>query len=259
MASAAVSGGNLHYQIDGPAGAPVLMFSHSLGTNLSLWNLQAAALSRWFRILRYDSRGHGRSTFGAGPYSIDLLTRDALDLLDQLEIDRVHFCGLSLGGMIGICLAASAPSRVDRLILANTAPLLGSREAWDQRIDSVRKCGMAAIAGNVVDRWLTQDFRQHFPSETAAIWQMLLDTPPEGYCASCAAIRDSDQRARLGSIHANTLVIGGTYDPTTSPEICRALADGIAGAHYVELPTAHLSNIEAAEAYAAAVRDFLLL
>jgi len=258
MSFAELDGGRIHYRFDGAPDAPVVVLSHSVGTDLSMWQRQVDALSLRFRVLRYDSRGHGGSLVTAGPYSIELLARDALQLLDRLAISRVHFCGLSLGGMVGMWLAAHEPARVGKLVLANTAAHLPPPEAWDARIKSVREGGMAAIADVVLGRWFTSAFRESSPLDVQAARRTLLTTSPEGYIACCAAIRDMDQRATLKSIWSDTLVIAGQRDPATPPETCRMVADAIRGARCIEFTASHLSNIEAGEAFSAAVLDFLL-
>jgi 3-oxoadipate enol-lactonase len=257
MTDTATSGIVLHHRIDGPADAPWLVLSNSLGTDLSLWDRQMPALARCFRVLRYDARGHGRSPVTPGPYTVALLGQDVVDLMDQLNIARAHFCGLSLGGNVGIWLGAHAPGRVEKLVLANTAAQIPPPERWNERIDAVRRGGMAAIVEGVLTRWLTPGFRERDPAGAQAARAMLLAAPPEGYCASCAAIRDNNQHADLASIHVPTLVIAGSADPATPPAMGRVLAQGIAGARMIELPAAHLSNLEAPEAFTAAVLEFL--
>jgi 3-oxoadipate enol-lactonase len=246
----------LHSRIEGASG-PLLMLSHPLGADLTIWDAQAAALSRQFRVLRFDTRGHGRSFVPPAPATIERLALDALALLDRLEMPRVHFCGLSLGGMIGMWLAAHAPDRVERLVLANTAAQLGPPGNWDARIAAVRTGGMASIADTVLSRWFTPEFSQREPAAMAKIRATILATPPEGYAACAAAVRDMDQRASLAAIRAPTLVIAGTHDPATPPALGWAIADAIPGARYTELGAAHLSNIEAAGAFNAAVSEFL--
>ena len=257
MPFAEINGGKIHYRIDGAEGAPVLVFSNSLGTDLSLWEKQVGAFSRSFRLLRYDSRGHGASLVTPGPYSIELLARDVLSLLDRLAIRRAHFCGLSLGGMVGMWLASHTPERIDRLVLANTSPLMAPPDAWEKRIDAVGKGGMAAIAGAVIERWFTPAFRERAPADVEPVRKVLLATPPLGYIGCCAAVRDMDQRSQLPSIRSRTLVIGGSHDPATPPAMGRGIADAIPGAQYIELSAAHLSNIEAADAFNNALSDFL--
>jgi 3-oxoadipate enol-lactonase len=257
MPFAEISGGRIHYQIDGSRDAPVLVLSNSLGTNLAMWDRQIGALASSFRIHRYDCRGHGRSLLSPGPYSIELLGRDVVSLLDHLKLARVHFCGLSLGGMVGMWLGAHEPGRVDRLVLANTAAQLGPAQAWDARMAAVGQGGMMAVTGTIIERWFTPAFRERCPAEVEAVRQALLTTPPEGYIACCAAVRDMDQRGALASIQSPTLVIAGRHDPATPTATCRAVADAIHGACFTEFSAAHLSNIEAAAAFNQAVLDFL--
>jgi 3-oxoadipate enol-lactonase len=245
------------YRWDGPDDAPVLVLSHSLGTDVSMWDPQVPALARHFRVLRYDTRGHGRSAVTPGPYSIEQLAKDVLVLLDGLDVSRARFCGLSMGGLIGMWLGAHAHARVERLVLCNTGAKIGTAQSWNQRIESVRAEGMAGISSSVVERWFSAELRTRAP-EVAARARALLDaTPPEGYVACAGAIRDADERDDLGAIPVPTLVVAGSRDPATPPADGRRLADGIAGAEYVELPAAHLSNLEAPEAFASAVVAFL--
>ena len=257
MAFVDIDGGRLHYRVDGAADAPALVLSNSLGTSLSMWETQLPTLSRHFRVLRYDSRGHGQSTVTPGPYSIELLARDALVLLNALDLERVHFCGLSMGGMIGMWLAIHAPERINRLVLSNTAPRIAPPELWNTRIETVRNGGMKAITDGVIGRWFTQAFIARAPEAVEAVRQGLLSTPPEGYIGCCAAIRDMDQRGEVEQIQAPTLVISGTHDVATTPADGRFLVERIAGARYTELAAAHLSNIEAADQFTEAVLKFL--
>jgi len=244
-------------RVDGRADGPVVVLSNSLGTNLTMWNEQLPALAQRFRVFRYDTRGHGASSVTPGPNTIPKLGRDVLGLLDALEIRRVHFCGLSMGGMTGMWLALNAPERIDRLVLANTAPQIGTDEVWNARIEAVRKGGMEAIAEAVLERWFTAGFRQGAPVTVARIRAMLTETPAEGYIANCAAIRDMDQREAIRAIRHPTLVIAGTHDPATTAADGRKMAEAIAGARYVELDAAHISNIEKAERFSAELTRFL--
>jgi 3-oxoadipate enol-lactonase len=247
----------VHYLFGGAAGAPVLAFSNSLGADLSMWEPQMLELKKRFRVLRYDTRGHGRTSVTESPYEIEQLARDVLRLLDALGFRRAHFCGLSMGGKIGMWLGAHAPERIEKLVLCNTGARIGTAEAWNARISSVHDLGMKGIAAAVTERWFTAGFRERSPGLVAAARAMLERTPPEGYVACCAAIRDSDQGAGIGGIRAPTLVIAGRHDPATPPADGRALAEGIAGARYVELEAAHLSNIEAAPDFTAELAAFL--
>ncbi|HEX2350978.1 MAG TPA: 3-oxoadipate enol-lactonase [Ktedonobacterales bacterium] len=249
--------GRCFYRFDGLEDAPVLMLSSSLGTDHRMWEPQTPALMRRYRVLRYDTRGHGGTDAPAGPYAMAELGCDARDLLDALGVARASFCGLSMGGMVGMWLAANAPDRVDRLMLCNTAALLGPPQRWDARIAAIRAGGMAAIASGVVAGWFTADYSAREPDVIAQMRETLTNTPAEGYIACCEAVRDMDQRALLARIQAPTLVIAGAHDAATPPADGRALADAIAGARYVELVAAHLSNIEAADAFTDAIIRFL--
>jgi len=257
MPFADVAGARLHYRFDGREDAPVVLLSNSLGTELAMWAPQMDALTARYRVLRYDSRGHGLSSVTHGPYAIAQLARDALGLIDALALPSVMFCGLSIGGMVGQWLGANAPTRVTKLALCNTGAQIGTPEVWNTRIAAVVEGGMAAVVDGVLARWYTADFMAAAPDEVAATRAMLLACPPAGYVAACAAVRDMDQRAAAATISAPTLVIAGTHDAATPPAAGRFLADAISGSRYVELSAAHLSNVEAAPAFTQALTEFL--
>jgi 3-oxoadipate enol-lactonase len=257
MPFADVAGARLHYRFDGPDGAPVVLLSNSLGTELAMWAPQMDALVARYRVLRYDSRGHGQSSVTHGPYSIAGLARDALGLIDALALPQVMFCGLSMGGMVGQWLGANAPTRISKLALCNTGAQIGTPDIWNARIEAVVQGGMAAIVDAVLARWYTAGFMTAAPAEVAITRAMLLATPAAGYVAACAAVRDMDQRATASTIRMPTLVIAGTHDAATPPSAGRFLADAIAGSRYVELSAAHLSNVEAAPAFTQSLTDFL--
>jgi 3-oxoadipate enol-lactonase len=252
-----IEGAKLNCRVDGPPEAPAVVLSNSLGTDLSMWDAQMPALSARFHVLRYDTRGHGASAVTPGPYTIGELGRDVLMLLDAVKIRRAHFCGLSMGGMIGMWLGVHAPDRIGRIVLANTAPKIGTPEMWNQRIDTVREGGMESIADILLERWFTAGFRARAPEPVARLRAMLTATPAEGYMACCAAVRDMDQREAIAAIRHPTLVIAGTHDPVTPPAEGRAAAERIRGAKYLELDAAHLSNIEAAERFTTELIGFL--
>jgi 3-oxoadipate enol-lactonase len=252
-----VDGARLRCRFEGTASSPVVMLSNSLGADLTMWDDQLPTLLRQFRVLRYDTRGHGGSTVAPGPCSIERLGRDVVGVLDGLGIDRVHFCGLSLGGMTGMWLGLNAPNRLRRLVLANTAARIVPPENWNARIERVRTGGMRAIAPAVLERWFTPAFHAQHPERIAAMQRMLEGTPADGYVAACSAVRDMDQREAIAGIRVPTLVIAGASDQATPPADGRHLARRIAGARYVELATAHISNIEAAAEFNAAVVAFL--
>lgn len=222
-----------------------------------MWDPQLAALEKKFSVVRYDTRGHGQSSVTAGPYTIEQLSRDVVRLLDALRLDRVHFCGLSMGGMIGMWLGVNAPDRLRRLVLCNTAARIGTEESWNARIEAVRKGGMKAIASAVIERWFTQDFRARAPEAVAPAQRMLENASTEGYTACCAAIRDMDQRAAISAIRTPTLVMAGAKDPVIPLAEARFPAENISGATLVELDAAHLSNVEASEKFTSELIRFL--
>jgi len=251
------NGARLHYELDGREDAPVLVLSNSLGTNLDMWEPQMPALLQHFRVLRHDARGHGSSDVTPGPYTIAQLGGDVLALMDHLGISRAHFCGLSMGGMIGMWLGAHHAGRIDRLVLCNTAAKIGTPDTWNPRIAKVDAEGMASVVDTVLDRWFTPGFRQRAPQQVAIVRDMLLETEPAGYGANCAAVRDMDLRADIASITVPTLVIAGTHDGSTPAADGRAVADAIPGARYVELDAAHLSNWEQTDQFTQALLGFL--
>ena len=247
----------IHYALEGQSGSPVLVFSNSLGANYSMWDPQARGLGKKFRILRYDTRGHGQSSATTGPYSIELLAKDVLVLLDALKMDRVHFCGLSMGGMIGMWLGANSPQRLNKVILCNTGAKIGNVEGWNTRIEAVRTNGVKSVSSAVLERWFTLAFREKNPATVSNTQKMLESVNPDGYAACCAAVRDFDYRKQLNSIRVPTLVIAGAHDPATPPADGRFIADHIPGARYVELNAAHLSNIEDQDCFNKKVAAFL--
>lgn len=257
MPIAEVNGTRLHYRFDGEEDAPVLMMSNSLGTDLHMWDGQVESLMQYFRLLRYDSRGHGKSASPEGPYSIDMLAQDALGLLDTVGIERAHFCGLSMGGMVGQWLGAHTPGRVDRLVLCNTSAHLPPASLWDGRIEAVTSGGMEAITEAVVERWFTAAFRQSNRDDVGKVKAMLLATPPTGYAGCCAAIRDLDLREIASAITALSMIVVGEHDPATPPDHGEFLQHSIHGSRLARLDSAHLSNIEATAAFNQAVVTFL--
>jgi 3-oxoadipate enol-lactonase len=252
--------GDLHYQLDGPAAAPVLILSNSLGTDLQMWDAQVPAFAEHFRVLRYDTRGHGQSLVTDGPYSIEQLGRDVLALADALDIQRFSFCGLSMGGLIGQWLAINAPTRIQRLVLCNTAAKIGSPEVWNPRIETVLRDGQAAMLAlrdASIARWFTAEFAATQPALVDPVVGMLAATAPQGYAANCAAVRDADFCEQIASIVAPTLIVCGTADGVTTPEHGRYMQERIRAAELVEFHAAHLSNVEAGELFTSRVLTFL--
>ena len=257
MAFAELDGIRIRYELVGDASLPTLLLSNSLGANLAMWEPQVNPLGSRFRLLRYDTRGHGSSSVPPGPYTIVALGQDVLHLLDFLEIEQAGFCGISMGGVIGQWLGVNAPDRIHKLILANTAAKIGVAEVWDTRIETVLRDGLDSVIPGTLERWFTPPFHAARPEIIATISAMLHATNLQGYAACCAAIRDADFRASLHAIPTPTLVIAGTHDPVTTPKDAQFLAENIPRASYVELPAAHLSNVEAASEFSAALHGFL--
>ncbi|MDH4873698.1 3-oxoadipate enol-lactonase [Pseudomonas sp. BN515] len=260
MPAVRLADGDLNYLLEGPTGKPVLVLSNSLGTDLHMWDAQIPAFIQHFQVLRYDTRGHGKSLVSEGPYSIEQLGGDVLALLDALDIEKAYFCGLSMGGLIGQWLAINAPARIERLVLCNTAAKIGAPEVWNPRIDTVLSGGAQAmrdLRDASISRWFTPDFAEAQPAKVEPIVGMLAQTSPEGYAANCAAVRDADYREQLGRISAPTLIVCGSGDPVTTTEHGRFMQERIAGAELMEFHAAHLSNVQAGDAFSQRVLAFL--
>jgi 3-oxoadipate enol-lactonase len=249
----------LHHTFDGPEDAPVLVLGSSLGTTGAMWDETVPALTERFRVLRYDTRGHGRSPAPDGPYAMDELGADVLALIERLGIEgRVSFCGLSIGGMIGMWAASEAPERFDRLVLCCTVPHFPPPDLWNERAATVRAEGMGPMVDPALERWLPPDVRAERPEAEEHLRSLIASTPPEGYAGCCEAIRDMDLRERLRSIRAPTLVLAGSDDPSTPAERVRPIADAIQGAQYVELEgAAHIANVARPAAFVDAVSGHL--
>jgi 3-oxoadipate enol-lactonase len=239
----------LNHRINGPYDAPVVVLSNSLGASMEMWAPQVPALSVRFRLLRYDQRGHGDSPVPAGPYDISDMGRDVLELLDQNEIERAHFCGLSMGGSTGMWLAANAPERIDRLVLLCTSAHFGNPEMWIERAATVREQGTEAVADGGIGRWFTDAFRAREPAIAARFRAMIASQPDDGYAELCGVLQRLDVRDELARIAAPTLVIAGAQDPSTPPDPhAQLIAGRIPGARLEVLdPGAHLINVERAE------------
>jgi 3-oxoadipate enol-lactonase len=257
MPIAQVNGCRIHYEFAGRANAPALVLSNSLGANFLMWDAQVHDLQRNFRVFRYDTRGHGQSEVTPGPYTFEQLARDVLALADSVNIDKFSFCGLSMGGVTGIWLALHAAKRLHKLALCSTGAKIGTADAWNARIEAVRKGGTKSIAAATMERWFTARFREHEPQTIERIQQTLANTNTEGYIACCEALRDADFREQVASISVPTLVISATHDPAAPPPDGKFLAKQIAGARYVELDAAHLANIEQQKQFTQEVSQFL--
>jgi 3-oxoadipate enol-lactonase/4-carboxymuconolactone decarboxylase len=246
-----------YYRLNGSENRPIVVFSHSLGCDHTMWDAQADALAPHFFVLRYDTRGHGASEAPTGDYSIEMLAADAFALLEALGIERFVWCGLSLGGMIGQRIAAKAPERVTNLVLANTSPRMDSA-AMETRRRTVLEQGAKAIVDAVMGRFFVPETLATNPASVAGIRRTFLTTNSAGYSGCCAAIRDMDNTSLLGSIRCPTLIISGDHDPSTPwSGHGEVLAREIANAHVERLPTAHLSNIERPRSFTAALFRFL--
>lgn len=248
----------LHYRVDGRTDGAPLLFSNSLGTDLGMWDAQVAELSDTFRIVRYDTRGHGASGLPSGPTTLDRLGQDLLALLDHLEIEATHVCGISLGGLTAQWLAIHHPTRVKRLILSNTAARIGSPEIWNARIDAVTSAGMEAVVEAALKRFFSPAFHGRHPEVVQQFGAILRATDSTGYTACCAAVRDADLRPLVAGIRAPTRVIGSSLDESTPPAQAEALHAAIPGSELLLLEgVAHLTNIEQPATFSNLLRNFL--
>jgi 3-oxoadipate enol-lactonase len=257
---AEANGISFNCRIDGPEGAPWVMLSNSLATNLSMWDGQAAVLAERYRVLRYDQRGHGRSDAPAGDYDFDLLADDAAALMQALDIDACHFVGLSMGGMTAMGLGLNHPERLLSLTIANSRADVTPKfqSVFDERIALALEQGMEPLVEPTVSRWFTEALRADAPAFLDAVRAMVRDTPPVGYAGCARAVQHVDYLSRLGAIDKPVLLIAGAQDIATPPEGMRAIQAAIKGSRYVELdPASHLSNLEQPEAFTKALGDFL--
>lgn len=244
--------------LDGPPGAPVLVLGTSLGTSRTVWDRQVAALGARFRLLRFELPGHGGSAAWPGPYTIAGLGAGVLALLDSAEVECAAYCGISLGGMIGMWLAANAPDRVASLGLVCTSAYLPPADGWRARADQVLATGLTSISAQSASRWFTPGFASREPEVVASFVAELESTDPVGYAGCCLAIADMDLRAGLSSIKAPTLVISGADDPATPPDHGAAIADGISGARQIVVKdAAHLANVSSPAEVTAVLLDHL--
>ncbi len=254
------SNGSIHYEVSGRNHAPALVLLHPLGASLGTWQPQLADFERFFHVVRIDLRGHGKSRLDDGPpspCSMAELAADALAVLDALHIERAHWCGVSIGGVIALQVAVSAPRRVHRLVLANTGASFAPASDWDTRIETVRTQGLEPLLAATPERWFSAGFREREPAAVAAVVELFAATQARGYIEACTALRDLDLTSQLGEVQAPTLVIAGARDTPASLERAEQLAAGIVGADLLVLDAAHLSNVEQAEDFTSAVVDFL--
>jgi 3-oxoadipate enol-lactonase/4-carboxymuconolactone decarboxylase len=254
-----VNGTRIFYRLEGQSSRPLLVFSHSIGTDHAMWAPQAADLLPHFHILRYDTRGHGASDASAGEYSVELLGRDILAVADLLNVDKFAYCGLSLGGAIGQWLGAHAFDRLTKLVLANTSPQFTPRSNWETRIKMVGDGGMSSVVDIAMQRFFSADVLAQNEPYVGSIKSVFLGTNPVGYLGCCAALRDFDSRPWLSQIHVPTLIITGDRDVSTPWDgHGEILASQIPGAQSLRLPAAHLSNLERPRSFTAALLGFLL-
>jgi 3-oxoadipate enol-lactonase len=257
MTDIIIAGETFNVLIEGDENKEVLMLSNPMGTNLHLWDPQIPALTEHFRVVRYDSRGHGASVANQGPYSVEGLGRDALAIMDALGIERVHWLGLSMGSIVGLWLLVHARERIGRAVLASTAAQIPGPDLWNNRIRSARDTGMNGVAMAAAERWFTKTFRDANPQKVDALTEMVRATPLHGYLAALAAIRDMDQREAIRSIRNKVLVIAGRHDPSAPPGMGALVASSIEGAKFVTLEASHMSNIEDEANFTKAAVDFL--
>ena len=250
----------INYELDGPASAPVVTLSHSLATTLRMWDPQAAALAATYRVLRYDTRGHGGTKAPGGAYSLDLLADDAQALLRALGIARTHFVGLSMGGMIGQVLGIQSPEILQSLVLCDTSSRVPpeARPMWEERVRVAQAQGMEPHVEPTLSRWFTAPFRERHPERVAPVAAMIRGTGPAGYVGCCQAIKMLDLTDRIAAISTRTLIVVGAEDAGTPVAASRTIHERIRGSELVILPSAsHLSNIEQPEAFNRALLDFL--
>jgi 3-oxoadipate enol-lactonase len=253
-----VDGCPIHVVVEGPDDAPVLMLSNSIGSDLHMWDDQVGPFTEHFRLLRYDRRGHGKSDVPEGPYTMERLGRDVIGVIDALGIEKVNWCGLSMGGMVGQWLGANAPERIEKLVLSNTSCYYADKQPWNDRFTFAREKGLAAMAGPMMERWFTPGFREQAPEAIARVSESFVATPLAGFIACGEAVRDMDHRDLLPKITAPTLVMIGRHDPATVPAAGEYIRDNIPGAETFVIDAAHISNIEQPKEYAEAVLSFLL-
>jgi 3-oxoadipate enol-lactonase len=253
-----IEGARIWYTVDGRDDAPALLLLHSLGTSHALWDDQMPSLVDRYRLIRYDARGHGKSSAPPGEFTIEQLGRDALAVLDAVGAKTAVICGISIGGLTSIWLGQHGGGRATKLVLANTAARIGTSEGWSERIRAVRAEGMAAAAEQALPRWFTDDFREKHPDVAARFLQIARTCPLESYLAACAALRDADLRRDLHRITAPTLVIAGSKDPSTTVADGTYLRDNIPKAEMEVLEAAHLSNVERPAEFSELLTEFLI-
>ncbi|MCP9761561.1 3-oxoadipate enol-lactonase [Lacihabitans soyangensis] len=248
------------FKIQGTPNSPVLIFSNSLGSEMMMWDELIPYLLPYFRIVQYDTRGHGSSknSIGLEGYSIEQLGRDVIDLMDELQIGKAYFCGLSMGGLIGQYLGINHPNRFKKIVLSNTGAKIGNDERWNGRIETIGKNGMQAIVDDTIERWFTEEFRSQKPEKVAETKAMFLRSDIVGYSNCCCAIRDADFRNQLQNMNVETLVITGDEDPVTNIEQAEFLVSKIPKSRLKVLHARHLAATELPKEYARVLIDFFV-
>ena len=259
MPLANVNQTTLHFRFDGPEQGPVVMFSNALASDLTMWEFQVPALAEaGYRVLRYDTRGLGQSAVSEGPYSIELLTADTVGLMDALGLEKVHFCGLSMGGMIGQMLGSQYTDRLISLTLSSTSAYMAPKEIWDERIETVQKSGMAVVVDATIDRWFTKAGQTHMASSIEKVRRVILNTPVKGFCACCAAIRDMDQRETIRNVSTPTLVMVGEHDSGTPVSAAEYIQQRISSSALTIIPdAAHFVQMERSNIFNQALLEFI--
>ena len=253
-----IDGLHIHYRRRGHSGAPLVVFANSLGTDLRIWNGVLARLGGRIQSICYDKRGHGLSDAPPAPYTLDNHIDDLAGLLDHLRVERAIVCGVSVGGMIALGLAARRPEMVRGLILCDTAHKIGSDDMWNQRIDQIRRSGIESIADSIIERWFSESFRRAVPEAVAGWRNMLVRTPVEGYLGTCAALRDADLTAAAKNLKVPVRCLGGSEDGATPPDLVKSMSALIDGSRFELVAGAgHLPCIEAADQMASVIRMFI--
>lgn len=257
MAFADNQGVRLFYTVDGPENAPALVLSNSMGTTHEMWQPQLAALTERFRVLRYDRRGHGQSDSPPAPYTLDELAADSIAVMDAAGIETAHWAGLSIGGMIGLRIASTAPGRITRLVVASAGVFMAPPELWNGRIKTAQNRGVGPLAQPTMGMWFTKDFIAADPKAVDAVRAQFVQTTLDGFTGCSAAMRDMDQRETIRAVTAPTLVIVGSNDQNTSPNEAAVIVGRVPQARGIILKGSHIINVEQADAFTSAVLEFL--
>ncbi len=247
----------INYQTFGDAAKPALIFSNSLGTNFKMWQAQIDFFQQDFFVICYDTRGHGASSAPQGPYSIDQLGQDVVNLLDHLNVEKATFCGISMGGLTGQWLAIHRPERFNQVVVCNTSAKIGQEQAWNDRAALVREQGLQPIASTAASRWFTEPFIQSNATVVNNLQNDLAAGSAEGYASCCEALAKADVREQLKDITVPVLVVAGQQDPVTTVADGQYMVDRIANSQLFEINASHISNIEQPEAFNQAVQKFI--